>query len=65
MAETDLAEALRLLDSFVSEDPCIFDHNGFCQEHWGSGEDYKCDVMEAKKLLERHGLRDANGNALT
>lgn len=48
-------ELRALLEEFVDscgEEPCRFDHHGFCQEHMSSPP---CLVAEARKMLGRDG----------
>lgn len=43
-------KAIELLGHLVDPDPCHFDHNGFCQAHYGT-RDGRCDNDRAQELL--------------
>lgn len=39
------------------EDPCQYDHDGWCQIHY-RGEDYDCPHSRIAKVFEKYGRRD-------
>lgn len=50
-------EANELLLDFCSEDECLFDHNGYCQEHNSCEGGYKCIQKDLKQYLEKWGVK--------
>lgn len=52
-----LEEANKLLLDFKSEDPCGFDHQGYCQVHDSCDGDYKCIQKDLKLYFERYGVK--------
>lgn len=41
------------LEPFLDDNPCRYDHHGYCQEHQGVDEDGVCIVAKAAALLEQ------------
>ncbi len=59
---TDLDEALKLLDSFTpdtDDDPCSFDHHGGCQAHGflSLRPGQICPAVQAHGMLVAHAYR--------
>jgi hypothetical protein len=51
MAVVDVLDTVvPLLEPFVDEEPCRFDHHGYCQEHGSFGEG-PCDIAAVKNFL--------------
>lgn len=44
-------EAVQLLGHLIDDNDCRFDHQGFCQAHWGLGENGVCKMYQAKLFL--------------
>jgi hypothetical protein len=45
-----LREAVDLLATFVDDEPCRFDHHGYCQTH-GWLDEGECNVARARRLI--------------
>lgn len=56
--DAEIEKLYTLLDEVAggnAEQPCQFDHNGDCQEHYFFGlEDQNCPYKEVRALLEAH-----------
>ena len=50
----ELAEALDALYAVTDDDPCRYDHHGYCQTH-GPGA-IPCSTAVARDLLRKHGV---------
>lgn len=46
-------EAMDLLACLVDDDPCMYDHNAFCQTHYFGYPGVECYNGQAQKLLAR------------
>ena len=55
----EFAYALELLDAIRSSEPCWFDHNNSCQEHYFFylKPGHRCPMQLAKELIEEHEPR--------
>lgn len=42
--------AQALLDTFIDDEPCSFDHHGYCQTH-GWFHEGECNMARARRLL--------------
>lgn len=54
---TLLARALSILENMINvdDDPCEFDHHGYCQAHNWFYTEPKCPDARAKELLKECG----------
>jgi hypothetical protein len=48
MKQSALFQAVSLLQKFVDDEPCSFDHEGFCQTHCSEPD---CSVAAARAFL--------------
>lgn len=46
-----LSELVQLLESYLDDDECSFDHHGYCQTHFGGSEPGKCRNTVAKEVV--------------
>lgn len=50
--ENALSHALDLLEAFVDEEPCSFDHHGYCQTHSAQEVEGRCGNLAALDFLD-------------
>lgn len=49
--ENTIKEAKQIIEDLVGEDPCEFDHHGYCQAH-GWMDESECPHARAKKFMK-------------
>lgn len=57
---TALRLALRDLLDAIGDEPCRFDHHGYCQAHFVSSP---CEVADARRLLDLDGAHEYRADA--
>lgn len=53
--ENALNEAIELLEDQLDDEPCSYDHHGYCQTHWGGTDEDPtlCGMKRSKKVIEK------------
>ena len=55
--EMILVQAMEIIGDLVDDDPCSFDHHGYCQSHAWFATEQSCPHGRGKALLARWGAR--------
>lgn len=53
--ENVLNEAIELLEEQMDDEPCSYDHHGYCQTHWGGTDEDPtfCGMKKSKKVIQK------------
>lgn len=53
--ENVLNEAIELLEEQIDDEPCSYDHHGYCQTHWGGTDEDPtfCGMKKSKEVIQK------------